>query len=556
MFPRIILKSKNKSEMKLLSNKHPNTLNATPGAFWPPPDAILQQMARILDSSAFRATTAQRSFLLYVVEKVLGGEADEIKGYSVATQVFGRGKDFDQATDPIVSIQANKLRRALEHYYLTAGRGDPIRIDIPKGTYVPKFHQQPGTGKEGNKREQAATAAESGQPWPTLLIRPLENLTGNTDLDYLCIGLATDLATEITRYREARVIILKSPGNVMHRRSDTTARFIVDGSIQKDGNIIKVSVCLVDAKTGLQIWSEAYPADLEAGRTMAYQEKVAGAVAANIASEAGVISNALSSESKNKPPNELENHDAILRFYEFSLKFTPDAFFRAYDALTAASKKEPDCGLVWSMLARLYAVNYSLELFDLETPIETAVSFAAKGVRLEPANQRVRLIMAYALMLKGDIGAGLAETERGYRLNPNSILWLENIGYLMTLLGDWHRGPALIRKAMKHNPYYSVTAHHALWADWVRQEKYREAYNETRNFRLPRLFWDPLLKAAACGLRGNLKEGRQAADTLLALKPDFPQRGLMLIRYYIKFDDIVERTINGLANSGLELSYP
>jgi adenylate cyclase len=75
------------------------------------------------------------------VETVLAGRSHEIKGYTVATQVFGRGEDFNQATDPIVSIQANKLRRALERYYLVAGQNDPIRIEIPKGSYVPQFRE-------------------------------------------------------------------------------------------------------------------------------------------------------------------------------------------------------------------------------------------------------------------------------------------------------------------------------------------------------------------------------------------------------------------------------
>ena len=67
----------------------------------------------------------------------LEGRAGEIKGYTVATDVFGRKTDFDPSTDPIVSVEARRLRRALEHYYLTSGRRDRVRITIPKGGYVP-----------------------------------------------------------------------------------------------------------------------------------------------------------------------------------------------------------------------------------------------------------------------------------------------------------------------------------------------------------------------------------------------------------------------------------
>ena len=87
----------------------------------------------------------------YVVTETIAGRVDEIKGYTIATRLFGRRDDFDQATDPIVSIQAGKLRRVLERYYLVAGTRDPIRIDIPRGTYVPTFYEE--TGAESRRSE-------------------------------------------------------------------------------------------------------------------------------------------------------------------------------------------------------------------------------------------------------------------------------------------------------------------------------------------------------------------------------------------------------------------
>jgi len=79
----------------------------------PAAEKIQQQLQRILASPEFQATDRQREFLKFVVTETLAGRSYEIKGYTVATRVFGRKEDFDQATDPIVSIQANKLRRAL-----------------------------------------------------------------------------------------------------------------------------------------------------------------------------------------------------------------------------------------------------------------------------------------------------------------------------------------------------------------------------------------------------------------------------------------------------------
>ncbi|HSQ86917.1 MAG TPA: hypothetical protein VLM43_19595 [Desulfobacterales bacterium] len=105
-------------------------------------EQIQQQLQRILDSPEFKATKQQRRFFEFVVKETLSGRAHEIKGYTIATCVFGRSDNFDQNSDPIVSVQANKLRRALERYYLVAGKDDPILIDIPRGTYVPTFCEQ------------------------------------------------------------------------------------------------------------------------------------------------------------------------------------------------------------------------------------------------------------------------------------------------------------------------------------------------------------------------------------------------------------------------------
>ena len=77
------------------------------------------------------------------------------------------------------------------------------------------------------------------------------------------------------------------------------------------------------------------------------------------------------------------------------------------------------------MLARLYSLNYSLELFDIETPLEKAVAFAERGVKLDPANQRVRMTMAFILLFKNERSTGLAEVDRALQLNPNSLIILE-----------------------------------------------------------------------------------------------------------------------------------
>jgi adenylate cyclase len=514
--------------------------------------AVQDELERIFSSPDFEASQRSKDFLRYVVEETLSGRGFTLKGYTIATHVFGRGRDFDPTLDPIVRIEAGKLRRALERYYLVTGHRNPVHIEIPKGTNVPVFHEQ--AERVSDEITIGRTSHKSGSEgsWPTVLVRPLKNLTEDPELSYWGMGLATELATEITRCQEIRVLMYGAEGQA-RRASDSIARFVVGGSVRTDRAGIKVAVHLIDTKTNEQIWSDTHQSDFEAARVFAFQEEVAQVIIAKIAGEHGIIYKTLSSESRNNPPSELKAYEAILRYYEYNRSFTSENFRRAFEALQNAKDIEPGCGLVWSMLGRLYGNIYSLELPGFETALEKAVLFSEKGVQLNPESQRARAILAFARMFSDEIPAALAEVHRAYQLNPNSLFFLDGIGYMMTLLGEWERGTALIRKLIQLNPYYGLYVHYALWVDWMRQGKYEQAYLETRNFKSPAIFWEPLMQATSFGQLGRHEEGKRAVENLLKLKPDFPSRGRILIKHYIKFDDIVDRMIDGLGKAGLKV---
>jgi len=100
------------------------------------------ELRRVVASADFPATARNRKFLAYVVENELAGRSAESTAMLVATLVFGRGADFDPNSDPIVRIEASKLRRDLETYYLKSGRANPLHISLPKGGYRPVFAYQ------------------------------------------------------------------------------------------------------------------------------------------------------------------------------------------------------------------------------------------------------------------------------------------------------------------------------------------------------------------------------------------------------------------------------
>lgn len=509
-------------------------------------------MDRILSHPEFQATPQQRDFLRFVVIETLEGKEHQIKGYTVATQALGRSPDFDPKSDPVVSIQASRLRKALERYSLVAGSHDPIRIEIPKGTYVPVFHIQKPAGSAEGQAAQESQTSEQPAPWPTVLVRPFRNLTGDPEQDYVSAGLASELAIELSRYQDIRVW-MHGLGGWRKNGSDSAARFVIEGSVHKDTAGVKVAVHLIDTSTGTQILGDMHRSEAQAPELIAFQEEIARVVAVKVAGEHGIIADALSSESRDKPPSDLTTYEAILRYYQYDMAVSLDTFLRAFEALEAAVKTEPDCGQLWSMLGRLYTANISLEHCDIETPLEKAVAITEKGVLLNPASQRARTWLAFARMLCNQVPAARAEAERALALNPNSLFFMDILGYLLSLLGEWERGPALLRKAIRLNPYYRPYVHYGLWGDFFRREEYEQAYTESLNFRMTGNFWEPLAQATTLGQLGRIEEGRKPAELLLKLKPDFPSRGRVLIGHFAKFEDILERMVEGLRRVGVDV---
>jgi len=135
---------------------------------FPSPIEIQTQLDRIIASPAFRASKRNRSFLHYVVNEAIAGRGAKLKAYCIATDVFARGETFDAQNDPVVRIEAARLRAALERYYLLAGTTDAILIDIPKGGYCPTFTLRKRTQEANGHYPPSETDDTAGWRWSPL----------------------------------------------------------------------------------------------------------------------------------------------------------------------------------------------------------------------------------------------------------------------------------------------------------------------------------------------------------------------------------------------------
>src|SRR5947207_3700750 len=106
--------------------------------------AIRQYLDRLLASATFQQVDRLKRFVSFIVSEALAGRRDQLKEYVIGVQVFGKEASFDPRTDPIVRVQARRLRARLTRYYRDEGQADETIIDLPKGGYLPVFKRREG----------------------------------------------------------------------------------------------------------------------------------------------------------------------------------------------------------------------------------------------------------------------------------------------------------------------------------------------------------------------------------------------------------------------------
>jgi adenylate cyclase len=521
-------------------------------------EAIRAQLDRILASREFHATEKMRDFLRFVVEETLRGRKHRIKGYTIATQVFGRGEDFDPAHDPIVSIQARRLRRSLERYYLVAGGRDPIHIDIPKGRYIPRFTVQKFAERFQDSDASVTMVGDYFLAGPTLAVVPLEDLEGNPEQQFLTMGLTNELVTELNRFQDIVVIPCNHSANVAitagsgaAQGEDPIARFMLRGAVRTDPASFRVSMQLTDAAGGRQLWAHAYTHPLEAGRLISTQEEIARRVVTAIASEYGIIARRLAAESRKKPPTELDTYEAMLRYYTHQIAPSAESGRECFVALERAAEREPDYGPVWSALATLHCQMYTFDEPGFDGPLETALRYAHRGVSLEPGSQLGRMILAYASYLAEDDDGFRQEAETSVALNPNSPYVVGSIGYFHAMRGEFDLGLPMLDRATAVNPYHPEWFHSGYVVSYLARNELEAALSELLQHRAAQSFFLPAAAAAILGRLGRTREAATHLRELEAQKPDFLPRAHEFFRRILKVDSIIDDLVDGLRTTSM-----
>ena len=392
--------------------------------------------------------------------------------------------------------------------------------------------------------EKAVLAMPTG---PTVAVMPFENLSGDPAQDLLAVGIGEDLVVELGRYRDLNVLSRQSTYALRSEAMDVReigrilgADYVLEGTVRRAGDRLRVTARLIDAASGAQVWSEAFDDMLTASNIFDVQLRITERVASEVGDSGGAIKRIHAGQARAKPPEKLSSYEcSLLRVGFFDRS---DMQRRVRGCILRVVEEEPDYWRGWVQLAE--ALETDVKLFTglyegtNDEKLDRALAAARKAVSLNPESPRARFVLAQVLQLSGDREGFFAEAEAALALGADRYLEGE-IGYEFVWSGRMEFGAALLRRAIDLNPNASDDDwHQALAEYYFTKGEYEAALEEYRKGAQPHYWWSVALELAFLTKLGRTEEARAARDRLYALRPGVKIADIVWIYRRFKRPDV------------------
>lgn len=414
-------------------------------------DEVRAELDRVVASPGFVDAGRLGPFLRFLVESALAGESAKLKESVLGGEVFQRPADYDPRTDPIVRVEARRLRSRLEEYY-QAHPEAPVRIALPKGGYIPAWERAPApAGEQASAHSQAAAGparkAHSAkllagaalgvlllaagilkyreQPLAiaevhSVVVLPFLNLSPDPQNEYFSDGLTTELTDALTKSPNLRVIAWSSAAQYKGKSHDIPEigrRFkvdsVIEGSVRKDGNQLRITAQLIRTSDGQHLWSQSY--DREWKDIFAVQRDLARAIAATLQVPAGAPL------MPGREAASLDAYSLYLQGRHHMGRLSEAEFLYGLDYLKRAVDADPKFAPAYAGMAAGYTLIAYYRAQPQEQALRRAHELADQAIALDPnlAEAHSALGLAYG-MGEWNWTAAKAECEKALALNPGS----------------------------------------------------------------------------------------------------------------------------------------
>jgi len=393
---------------------------------------------------------------------------------------------------------------------------------------------------------------------PSVAVLPFSNLSGDPEQEYFSDGITEDIITALSRHRSLAVITRngnfasKGAGGDLRQAGLTLgAEYLVEGSVRKAGERVRITTQLVETEGGRQLWAERYDRDLQ--NLFALQDEITTTIAARIEPEVG-LAERLRVERKAVPA--LHAWDFFRLGTKHFYKSTPADNLEAQRLFRRAIELDPNLAEAYGYLS--YAVVLSMVYFDAEPNEERladAVAIGRKGVELDDQDGLIRFMYGRALLATKAYGDALAELETAVELNPCLAVGYCGLGDSLAYEGRITEAIPYFQKAIELSPYdplrwafysYRALAHifaqdFELASDWAQKAT-----------RVPNAhYWAFAHRVSALGHLDRPEDLHAATNELLQRKPDFSCSFALKRLFYVKSPDQLELYIEGLRRAGI-----
>jgi serine/threonine-protein kinase len=404
-----------------------------------------------------------------VVEGHLDGKDHELKESVIAVEVFGRGPDFDSRLDPVVRTEAVRLRTRLSDYYSKDGKADTLIIELPKGGYVPRFREissvplaQSGLWRIVGLGTAALAIALACVAWwrqhpsgpVAIAVLPLENTSADRANDYFADGLTDELIRNLSiidglavRSRTSSFALKGHLRNIHDAGRQLQADYIVEGSVLRAGQKLRIDVQLVRVRDDFTLWSGRF--DRELTDVFAIQDEIALGVVNNLRLKLG--------GGRRRYETSLEAYDLYLRARAMPDRRSHAQAMKAAGIYWQVIAKDTRFAPAYAGLAAAYAAssaqgfrdNHSDELAGMRAAAESAI-------RLDPLLAEAHEAMAMVYMRDGKWAQSEASFRRAIELDrSDSDTYSDFSTWLLLPLGRIDDAVRELRLAERIDPLSS-----------------------------------------------------------------------------------------------------
>ena len=410
------------------------------------------------------------------------------------------------------------------------------------------------------RMEPSAALPAVGRPLelpdkPSIAVLPFVNMSDDPKQEYFSDGITEDLITDLSKI-SGLFVIARNSVFIYKGRSvkveevgrELGVRYLLEGSVRKAGDRLRITAQLVDAIKGYHLWAERY--DRELRDIFALQDEVAQKI---VAALAVTLTEDEQKRLVHRETENLEAFDYYLRGEEYKNRFTKEANIQARQMFERAIDLDPRFALAYTELALTYVDDWCMGWSEDPQSLERGLECAQRAIALDDLLPRAHRTLGHIYLWKKRHEEAIAAVEKAIALDPNDADGYAELGRILTFAGRPQEADEQVKTAMRLNPHFPVWYLYALGQVHALTGRYEEAIEVLKRalIRNPDFLPTHILLAFIYGERGRKEEARAEVAEIRRISPHY---SLEVVRETVPFKDraMLEGALEALRRAGLK----